>query len=98
MSVPPFASAFVGQDGSFRRSGHLLINYRSLEPVTMICAWISDHYRCRGLVTIFSSILSIVGFTMYFSGSNWFLPVSSFAILTTISTQLHTPIQFDMGA
>ena len=34
----------------------------------MICAWISDRYGCRGLTTIFSSILYAVGFTMYFGG------------------------------
>ncbi|RDB17458.1 hypothetical protein Hypma_001625 [Hypsizygus marmoreus] len=37
--------------------------------VTMIAAYISDKYHCRGYVSIFSGILCILGFTMYLTAS-----------------------------
>lgn len=33
----------------------------------VISAYISDRFHCRGLVSIFSSILSVIGFTMFLS-------------------------------
>ncbi|PPQ89888.1 hypothetical protein CVT25_004810 [Psilocybe cyanescens] len=33
--------------------------------VSMIGAFVSDRYRCRGLVTIFASILAVIGFAMF---------------------------------
>lgn len=63
MSVPPFASAFVGQYRSYYRSLHLLTIIDHL--VTMFSAWISDRYHCRGLVTMFSCTLCVIGFAMF---------------------------------
>ncbi|KAL0573852.1 hypothetical protein V5O48_008093 [Marasmius crinis-equi] len=37
--------------------------------VSIICAFVSDRFRCRGYVTIFSAVLAIIGFAM-FLGSN----------------------------
>jgi len=37
--------------------------------VSMVLAYISDHFRCRGLVSIVSGLLGVIGFAM-FLGSN----------------------------
>ncbi|KAJ7611771.1 major facilitator superfamily domain-containing protein [Roridomyces roridus] len=38
--------------------------------LTMITSWVSDRYRCRGLVTIFASVLCVVGFAMFLGSKN----------------------------
>ncbi|KAL1713440.1 major facilitator superfamily domain-containing protein [Schizophyllum commune] len=34
---------------------------------SLVCAFVSDHYRCRGYITIISSILCVIGFSMFLS-------------------------------
>ena len=31
----------------------------------MVLAYISDHFRCRGLVSIVSGLLGVIGFAMF---------------------------------
>ncbi|KAJ7041990.1 major facilitator superfamily domain-containing protein [Mycena alexandri] len=38
--------------------------------VTMITAYISDRYQCRGWVTVFASVLCTVGFAMFLGSTN----------------------------
>ncbi|KAF9473919.1 MFS general substrate transporter [Pholiota conissans] len=38
--------------------------------LTMVGAYISDRYRCRGLVSIFSCILCVIGFAMFLKSKN----------------------------
>ncbi|KAJ6606112.1 major facilitator superfamily domain-containing protein [Mycena vulgaris] len=38
--------------------------------LTMITAYISDRYQCRGAVTVFASVLCIVGFAMFLGSTN----------------------------
>ncbi|KAF5377396.1 hypothetical protein D9757_009725 [Collybiopsis confluens] len=33
--------------------------------LAMVCAYISDHFRCRGIITIASSLLCVIGFAMF---------------------------------
>ncbi|GLB38895.1 putative major facilitator superfamily protein [Lyophyllum shimeji] len=39
--------------------------------VTMVAAYISDRYHCRGYVSIFSGILCIIGFAMYLASHSF---------------------------
>ncbi|KAK2467198.1 hypothetical protein APHAL10511_000747 [Amanita phalloides] len=38
--------------------------------VCMILAYISDHYRCRGIISIVSSLLALIGFAMFLGSHN----------------------------
>ncbi|KAF8629371.1 hypothetical protein AX17_005667 [Amanita inopinata Kibby_2008] len=38
--------------------------------VSMTLAYISDHYRCRGIVSMVASVLSIIGFAMFLGSTN----------------------------
>ncbi|KAF9459860.1 major facilitator superfamily domain-containing protein [Collybia nuda] len=38
--------------------------------VNLVAAYISDHYHCRGFVTMFSCTLCIIGFAMYLASSS----------------------------
>ncbi|KAF8219144.1 MFS general substrate transporter [Tricholoma matsutake] len=42
--------------------------FASAFVVTMFSAWISDRYHCRGLVTMFSCTLCVIGFAMFLGG------------------------------
>ncbi|KAJ7579912.1 major facilitator superfamily domain-containing protein [Mycena floridula] len=38
--------------------------------ISLLAAYISDHYDCRGYITIVSSVLCVVGFAMFLGSSN----------------------------
>ncbi|KAK7035945.1 MFS domain-containing protein [Favolaschia claudopus] len=38
--------------------------------LSMVAAWISDRYQCRGAVTVFCSLLCIAGFGMFLGSTN----------------------------
>jgi len=38
--------------------------------VSMLAAWISDRYQCRGAVTTFCSVLCVIGFAMFLRSTN----------------------------
>ncbi|KAG8217708.1 hypothetical protein J3R82DRAFT_5864 [Butyriboletus roseoflavus] len=62
MSVPPFATAFVC---AWPKTIVFVVLF-SLRLGSMISAFMSDHYHCRGWTTIFFSILEIIGFSMFY--------------------------------
>lgn len=66
MSVPPFAAAFVGTScPNFATTGVREVDPASWFLVTMLGAFVSDKYRCRGLVSMFSFVLCIIGFSLF---------------------------------
>jgi len=62
--------------------------------LSMILAWISDRYQCRGWVTVFSAVLCTVGFAMFLGSTNHHVQYGSlflsipgtYAMAPTIST------------
>ncbi|ESK84554.1 mfs transporter [Moniliophthora roreri MCA 2997] len=38
--------------------------------LSMACAFISDKFQCRGIISIFSSILCVIGFSMFLGSKN----------------------------
>ncbi|KAJ7215320.1 major facilitator superfamily domain-containing protein [Mycena haematopus] len=38
--------------------------------LSMLTAWISDHYKCRGLTGVFCSLLCVIGFGMFLGSQN----------------------------
>jgi len=62
MTVPPFAVAFVRKSIFLKEKRGRLTSYF---PVGVTSAYISDHFHCRGLVSIFSSVLAVIGFALF---------------------------------
>ena len=63
MSVPPFATAFVCASlGTITFVALIFL----LQSGSMISAFVSDRYRCRGWTAIFFSILEVIGFSMFY--------------------------------
>lgn len=67
MSVPPFSVAFVGMSCS--RYSRSIIKHTHF-AVSMIAAFISDRYQCRGAITVFCSVLCTIGFAMFLGSAN----------------------------
>lgn len=66
-SLAYFAPSIVAQLGYSNASAQLMTvpPFAVAFVVSMVLAYISDHLRCRGITTIFSSILAVIGFAMY---------------------------------
>ncbi|KAJ7765742.1 major facilitator superfamily domain-containing protein [Mycena metata] len=58
--------------------------------MTMITAWISDRYQCRGWVTVFGSVLCIAGFGMFLGSLNHHVQYGSL-FLSISGTYLMAP-------
>ncbi|KAJ3532091.1 hypothetical protein NMY22_g7890 [Coprinellus aureogranulatus] len=65
MSVPPFAVAFFGESLPITRSSVIVEASVRIVAVAMLGAYISDRYRCRGFMSMFSSIMCAIGFAMF---------------------------------
>lgn len=65
-----------------------------LYSAATISAWISDRYRCRGLVLVLSSLMCVIGFAMFLGstrhsvqyGSLFFSIPGTYIVAPTIST------------
>lgn len=61
MTVPPFAVAFVSKS---KFPTHILTSLIFV-PASLVFAYVSDRFRCRGFVSMFSSLLCVIGFAMF---------------------------------
>jgi MFS family permease len=67
LSAGPFAVACLGENSSKRdMSPGLFTAYSSTgPPVTLITAFLSDHYELRGITAAIVSMLSVAGFALF---------------------------------
>ncbi|KIL64781.1 hypothetical protein M378DRAFT_126308 [Amanita muscaria Koide BX008] len=95
-SLAYFAPSIVAQLGYSNASAQLMTvpPFAVAFVVSMVLAYISDHFRCRGITTVFSSILAVIGFAMYLAsydrnvqyGSLFFSITGTYSCAAALST------------
>jgi hypothetical protein len=65
LSVGPFAVGFFGAYYYYYYAQHIKTYALLALSVTLISAYLSDHYESRGITIALTSVLAVVGFALY---------------------------------